>query len=142
MQRVLVIEDNKDNLRLITYALQWGGYEVIHAETGEEGVETAIRERPFFIIMDIDLPGIDGIEATKRIRSSKADGTIPIIAMTSYAMMGDRERILSAGCNGYIEKPIDPLTVMERIHDILKSLGSGRQGPGSSGGKNESSGCR
>jgi two-component system cell cycle response regulator DivK len=124
MKKVLVIEDNKDNLRLITYALQRGGYEVIPAETGEKGIELAARERPFFIIMDIDLPGIDGIEATKKIRSSEGDGNVPIIAMTSYTMLGDRERIMAAGCNGYIEKPIDPLTIVNSIHQFMGIAGN------------------
>jgi len=119
MKKVLVVEDNKDNMRLITYALQKDGYEVIPAETGEEGVELAIRERPFFIIMDINLPGIDGLEATRRIRASEADGSVPIIAITSYAMFGDRDRVLQAGCTAYFEKPIDPLTIVERIHKAI-----------------------
>jgi len=119
MKKVLVIEDNKDNLRLITYALQRSGYEVIPAGTGEEGIKLAIKERPFFIIMDINLPGIDGMETTMRIRSSEIDGEIPIIAMTSHAMVGDRERIMAAGCNGYIEKPIDPLTIVDKIHKVI-----------------------
>jgi len=119
MRTVLVIEDNKDNLKIVTYALERAGYRVLAAETGEEGVRRAEAERPAFILMDINLPGIDGIEATKRIRNSKADGAIPIIAITSYAMTGDRERILAAGCNGYIEKPIDPLTIIEQIHKII-----------------------
>ncbi len=119
MKKVLVVEDNKDNLQLIAYALKRGGYEVIAAETGEEGVASAIRERPFFIIMDIDLPGIDGLEAARRIRASEADGNIPIIAITSYAMRGDMEKVLRAGCNGYFEKPIDPLTIMDKIHEII-----------------------
>ncbi|MBI4691405.1 MAG: response regulator [Nitrospirae bacterium] len=99
MRKVLVIEDNEDNLRLITYALQRSGYEVIPAGTGEEGIKLAIKERPFFIIMDINLPGIDGMETTMRIRSSEIDGEIPIIAMTSHAMVGDRERIMAVRCN-------------------------------------------
>lgn len=119
MKKVLVVEDNEDNLRLIRYALQRGGYEVMAAATGEEGVEIAIRERPFFVLMDILLPGMDGLETTRRIRESDADGEIPIIALTSYAMAGDRERVLAAGCTGYLEKPIDPLTIMETIHGIL-----------------------
>lgn len=123
MKKVLVIEDNTDNLRLITYALKRAGYEVIAAESGEEGVDMAIKERPYFIIMDIGLPGIDGIEATKRIRASEGDYNIPIIAMTSYAMVGDREKILAAGCNGYFEKPIDPLTIMEKIHKVIAECG-------------------
>jgi len=120
MKKVLVIEDNKDNMRLITYALWHSGYEVIPAETGEEGVDLAIKERPFFIIIDINLPGIDGIDTTRRIRSLETDGKMPIIAITSYAMTGDMERILAAGCDGYFEKPIDPLTIVEKIHAIIK----------------------
>ncbi len=119
MRKVLVIEDNQDNLRIVNYALKRAGYEVIAAVSGEEGYELAIRERPFFILMDINLPGMDGIETTKRIRSSEVDGSIPIIAITSYAMTGDRERIMAAGCNGYIEKPIDPITIIEQIHKII-----------------------
>lgn len=119
MKKVLVVEDNKDNLRLISYALQRGGYEVIAAATGEESLELALREKPFFIIIDINLPGIDGLETTRRIRSSEIDGNIPIIAMTSFAMAGDKERIIAAGVDGYFEKPIDPLTIVERIHAIV-----------------------
>ncbi len=119
MKKVLVIEDNRDNLSLITYALKRSGYEVIASETGEEGLALALRERPYFIIVDINLPGIDGLETTRRIRTSEIDDTIPIVAITSYAMLGDRERILAAGCNGYFEKPIDPLTIVEQIHAAI-----------------------
>ena len=123
MRTVLVIEDNKDNLKIVTYALQRAGYSVLAAESGEEGFKLAVAERPAFILMDINLPGMDGIETTKKIRASKADGSIPIIAITSYAMTGDRERILAAGCNGYIEKPIDPITIVEQIHKIAGITG-------------------
>lgn len=119
MKKVLVVEDNRDNLKLITYALERAGYTVLTAETGEEGVELALMERFFFIIMDIQLPGIDGLEATRRIRASKANGDIPIIAMTSFAMRGDMEKVLAAGCNAYFEKPIDPLTIIDQIHKAL-----------------------
>ncbi len=122
MRTVLVIEDNKDNLKIITYALQRAGYTVIAAESGEEGFGLALKEKPLFILMDINLPGMDGLETTKNIRLSEADGNIPIIAITSYAMSGDRERILAAGCNGYIEKPIDPITIVEQIHMILEKI--------------------
>jgi two-component system cell cycle response regulator DivK len=119
MKKVLVIEDNPHNMRLISYALERSGYAVIPAGTGEEGVELAIRERPCFIIMDINLPGMDGLEATRRIRASEADGDIPIIAITSFAMYGDRSKVLDAGCTAYFEKPIDPLTIVERIHEVI-----------------------
>ena len=119
MKRVLVVEDNCDNMRLITYALRRAGYEIIAAETGLQGVELALSEHPDFIIMDINLPGIDGLEATRRIRKSSSNGSIPIIAITSYAMAGDMNLVLSAGCTGYFEKPIDPLTIMDKIHALL-----------------------
>ena len=83
----------------------------------------ALSERPDFILMDINLPGIDGLEATRRIRASEANGSIPIIAITSYAMRGDMEQILAVGCNGYFEKPIDPLRIMDDIHAILGRMG-------------------
>lgn len=118
-KKVLVIEDNPNNLRLISYALQRAGYKVVGASTGEEGVTLAISEKPCFIIMDIQLPGIDGLETTRRIRASKLNGGIPIIAMTSYAMRGDREKLLAAGCNAYFEKPIDPLTIIDQIHAVI-----------------------
>lgn len=124
MKKVLVVEDNSDNLRLITYALNRSGYEVISAETGCKGVEMAKTESPYFIIMDINLPDIDGLEATRRIRKSSANGSIPIIAITSYAMAGDMDSVLAAGCTGYFEKPIDPLTIMDKIHALLNSRGS------------------
>jgi len=117
MKRVLVVEDNKDNLRLISYALEKEGYEVISAETGEEGIDLALKETYLFILMDIDLPGIDGVETTKRMRSSGVK--LPIIAITSYAMSGDRQKIMEAGCNGYFEKPINPITIMDSIHEIV-----------------------
>lgn len=119
MKKVLVIEDSKDNLLLVSYPLRQKGYEVISAETGEEGIELALKEHPLFIIMDINLPGIDGIETTKRIRALEIDGNVPIIAITSYAMRGDRERIMAAGCNGYFEKPVDPITIIDNIHEII-----------------------
>lgn len=123
MKKVLVVEDNSDNLRLIAYVLERAGYEVISAETGEECLNIAVREKPFFIIMDIQLPGMDGIETTRRIRALKGDGDIPIIALTSFAMQGDVERVMAAGCNGYFEKPIDPLTIMDKIQAVLETPG-------------------
>ena len=119
MKRVLVVEDNETNLYLIRFILQKNGLEVIEAKDGASGVELAVKEKPDLVIMDIQLPGIDGLEATKRIRASEADGDIPIIALTSYAMMGDREKALAAGCTGYIEKPINPETFMAEIEKYL-----------------------
>lgn len=119
MSSVLVVEDNEKNLYLIAFILEKMGHRVLRAVTGEEGVETAVRERPDLILMDIQLPGIDGFEATKRIRASATAAGIPIVAITSLAMTGDRERLLAAGCNGYIEKPIDPDTIMAQLAGFL-----------------------
>ena len=118
--KVLVIEDSPDNMKLICFILEDSGYATIGAETGRKGIDMAITEKPDFIILDIQLPDIDGNEVLRQIRWSETDGNIPIIAMTSYAMSGDREKLLNAGCTGYIEKPIDPETVMEEIDRIIK----------------------
>ncbi|HOO56884.1 MAG TPA: response regulator [bacterium] len=119
MKKILVIEDNEQNLYLIRFILQKNGYDVLEARNGETGVEMAVSLRPDLILMDIQLPDIDGLEATKRIRNSKANGDIPIVAITSYAMTGDRERSIAAGCTGYIEKPINPETVMIEIEKYI-----------------------
>ncbi len=119
MARVLVIEDTPDNMALITFILHRSGYETMEAETGQQGIDMALAERPDFIILDIQLPDMDGTEVLKIIRASETNGSIPIIAMTSYAMSGDRDRLLAAGCTGYFEKPIDPMTVMDDIRKIL-----------------------
>ena len=119
MKRILVVEDNETNLYLIRFMLEKSGYEVIEAREGAVGVELAGKEKPDLILMDVQLPDMDGLEATKRIRASEADGEIPIIALTSYAMAGDREKALAAGCTGYIEKPINPDTFMAEIEKYL-----------------------
>ncbi len=119
MKRILVVEDNEKNMYLISYILRNKGYEVIESRTGVEGVELAIKEKPDLVIMDIQLPDIDGLEATKRIREFEGNEDLPIIAVTSYAMVGDREKVLSAGCAGYIEKPIKPDTFLLEIEKYL-----------------------
>ena len=119
MKRILVVEDNETNLYLIKFMLNKSGYEVIEAMDGQTGVELAAKEKPDLILMDIQLPDIDGLEATKRIRASEADSEIPIIALTSYAMVGDREKALAAGCTGYIEKPINPETFIADMEKYL-----------------------
>lgn len=118
--RALVVEDNPANMKLITKVLKKRGYESIHAICGEDGVEKAASEHPDIILMDILLPDIDGFETTRRIRKIQSLKDTPIIAITSYAMAGDREKIIEAGCNGYFEKPIDPLTIMDEIETIIQ----------------------
>jgi two-component system cell cycle response regulator DivK len=119
MKRVLVVEDNNINRYMITFLLKEHGYTVIEARDGVTGVDLAVKEKPDLIIMDIQLPDINGLEVTRRIRASKADGNIPVIALTSYAMAGDKEKALEAGCTGYIEKPIKPGTFIDKIEKYL-----------------------
>ena len=119
MKRILVVEDNETNMYLIRFILGKSGHQVIEAITGEEGVELALKEKPDLVIMDIQLPGIDGLETTKRIRETEAIGQTPIVALTSYALTGDREKSLKAGCTGYLEKPINPETFMADIEKYL-----------------------
>ena len=119
MKKILVVEDNETNMYLIRFILEKSGYEVIEAREGAAGVELAVKEKPDLILMDVQLPDIDGLEATKRIRTSEVDGEIPIIALTSFAMAGDREKALAAGCTGYIEKPINPETFIAEIEKFL-----------------------
>jgi two-component system, cell cycle response regulator DivK len=119
MSSVLVIEDNEDNFELIRIILGANGYQVIHAATGFAGIEGAFNLKPAFILLDIQLPDMDGEAVLRHIRSQEAGKQIPIIAVTSFAMSGDRERLLSAGCNGYIEKPIDSFKIIEQIETII-----------------------
>lgn len=119
MSTALIIEDNPDNLTLITDILELNGYSTLHADCGYRGVEDAINKRPDFIILDIQLPDIDGYQVLNLIREHSETTTIPVIAMTSFAMAGDKERLLAAGCDGYIEKPINPINVIDQIRDVI-----------------------
>jgi two-component system cell cycle response regulator DivK len=124
MKTALIIEDNDNNLELIRFILQEAGYRVRYAVTGLEGVQQALTIPPDFIVLDIQLPDINGLEVLKRIRANPVGATVPIIAMTSYAMSGDRERLLAAGCTSYIEKPIDPMAVIGQIQAVIgKDIG-------------------
>ena len=115
MKRVLIIEDNEDNLYLTRYILEKNKLKVITATTGYQGLELARSQPPDMILMDIQLPDINGMEVTRIMRADKVLDRIPIIAITSYAMAGDRQKALDAGCDGYIEKPINPETFLEAI---------------------------
>jgi len=117
--KILVIEDNENNRYLIGYILKKHGHEVVEAVSGEEGVKLALKEQPDLILMDLQLPGIDGLEATRQIRTSPTNDNTPIIAITSYALTGDKEKALMAGCTGYIEKPINPETIMISLESYL-----------------------
>ncbi len=119
--KILVIEDNAQNMYLIHFLLQAQGYTVIEAENGIIGIEKAKEEQPDIILLDIKLPGMDGYEIARILKSTKETDTIPIIAVTSYAMAGDKERILAAGATDYIEKPINPATFVDQIQVHLKT---------------------
>ncbi len=119
MKKILIVEDNEKNMYLISFMLEKSNYEVIKATRGEEGVELAQKEKPDLILMDIQLPDIDGLEAIKRIRKLKLDREIPIIAVTSYAMSGDRAKLINGGCTGYIEKPINVKSFLSEVQKYL-----------------------
>ncbi len=116
---ILVIEDNERNRYLVTFILEKHGHRVVQARDGREGIELAERAKPTLILLDIQLPGMDGYAVARELRSNPVFDEVPIVAVTSYAMAGDRERILAAGCNGYIEKPINPKTFIDDVEQHL-----------------------
>ncbi|MFQ5586092.1 MAG: response regulator [Thermodesulfobacteriota bacterium] len=118
--RILVIEDHPSNMKLVTRLLTKEGHEVLQATDGGSGVETAIREMPDLILMDIQLPGIDGLTATRLLKEDEKTGRIPIIALTAFAMKGDEQRMLDAGCDGYISKPIRYREFLDTVESFLK----------------------
>jgi two-component system cell cycle response regulator DivK len=121
-KRILVVEDHEDNRRILRDLLTSAGYELIEAETGPEGVDMAKVHRPDLILMDLQLPGIDGYEAARRIKAEPALSSVPIIAVTSYALSGDEERAYAAGCTAYISKPYSPRKLLARIREQLATV--------------------
>ncbi len=113
--KVLIIEDNEQNLYMMKYLLESGGFEVASATTGREGIAAAEELRPAVILLDIQLPLMDGYAVAAELRKIPAVAATPIIVVTSYAMAGDRERALAAGATDYMEKPIDPATFVSRV---------------------------
>jgi two-component system, cell cycle response regulator DivK len=118
-RHVLLIEDNEQNRYLVTFLLEGRGYEVATAVDGALGVAMAASLVPDLILLDIQLPTMDGYEVARALRANPALSEVPIVAVTSYAMQGDREKALAAGCNGYIEKPIDPDTFVTEIERYM-----------------------
>jgi two-component system, cell cycle response regulator DivK len=116
---ILIIEDNEKNRRLVRDVLQFKGYETIESETGEEGVELARSRQPALVLMDIQLPGIDGITALKRLRADPATHAIRVMAVTASAMTQDRQTILAAGFDGYQSKPINVKGFLEAVQELL-----------------------
>jgi two-component system cell cycle response regulator DivK len=118
--RILVVEDNPKNLKLVRDVLQFSGYEVIEATSGEDGVRLAISEAPDLILMDLQLPGIDGAEALRQIRARQETRGVPVVAVTAFAMNHDREHAFESGFTGYVEKPISVRRLPQQIKDFLR----------------------
>ncbi|HEY9077298.1 MAG TPA: response regulator [Anaerolineaceae bacterium] len=118
---ILLIEDNERNRYLTTFLLEKYGYQVVQAEDGQTGLLLAQQIKPALILLDIQLPGMDGYTVARELTKNTTLQDIPIVAVTSYAMVGDRERIMAAGCVGYIEKPINPMTFMREIEQYLSA---------------------
>ncbi len=118
-QTILVIEDNEQNLYLMRFLLQQHGFEVLEATDGKQGIEIARDSKPDCILLDIQLPGMDGYAVAATIRDNPELKMTPIVAVTSYAMMGDRERALAAGATDYIEKPINPDTFVDQVRQHM-----------------------
>jgi two-component system, cell cycle response regulator DivK len=118
-RRILVVEDQEDNRRILRDLLMSAGYEIIQAENGEEALAVAAKERPDLILMDIQLPLLDGYEATRRIKANPALRTIPVIAVTSYALSGDENNARAAGCDAYVTKPFSPRALLAKIREYV-----------------------
>jgi two-component system, cell cycle response regulator DivK len=118
-RRILIVEDQEDNRKILRDLLTSAGFDVLEATTGEEGVAVAETQRPDLILMDIQLPGLDGYEATRRIKAHPALRQIPIIAVTSYALSGDDVKAREAGCDAYVTKPFSPRALLAKVREYL-----------------------
>ena len=116
---ILVVEDNERNLKLLRDVLEYAGYDVRVARTAEDGITLAVSEPPDLVLMDLQLPGIDGMEALRRLRESPRTADIPVVAVTAQAMKQDRERALAASFNGYVEKPISVRAFTDQVRGFL-----------------------
>jgi two-component system, cell cycle response regulator DivK len=119
MSTILIVEDNEKNMKLVRDILRHHGHATVEAQSGEEGVRLAVAAPPDLVLMDIQLPGIDGYEATRRIRAIPALAKVPIIAVTSYALSGDEAKTRAAGCDGYVAKPFSPRQLLAKIREFL-----------------------
>ena len=116
---ILVVEDNERNLKLLRDVLEYAGYDVRVARTAEDGITLAVKEPPDLVLMDLQLPGMDGMEALRRLRENPRTADIPVVAVTAQAMKQDRERVLDAGFNGYVEKPISVRAFPDQVRSFL-----------------------
>jgi CheY-like chemotaxis protein len=121
--KILYIEDNEQNMYLVTFLLEKNGFTVCSAMDGQEGIDKAAAERPDLILLDIQLPKMDGHTVARNLRKNPDLAATPIVAVTSYAMAGDRDKAIAAGCNGYIEKPINPDTFIQQVEQHLLPQG-------------------
>jgi two-component system cell cycle response regulator DivK len=121
MSVILIVEDNEKNLKLVRDVLQVKGYETLEAGTAEEGLKIARERKPALILMDIQLPGMSGIEALKALRAAPATAAIPVVAITASVMQQDRQQIMNAGFNGFIEKPINLRNFLETVQKAMKA---------------------
>ena len=116
---ILVVEDTEDNRRILRDLLSAAGYNMIEAYDGAEGVAKASEHKPDLILMDVQMPVMDGYEATRRIKADPALKTIPVIAVTSYALSGDEDKARKAGCDGYVAKPFSPRQMLAKVREII-----------------------
>src|SRR5689334_21053641 len=126
---ILLIEDNEQNRYLARFLLEQSGYSVVAAEDGVQGIELARTVQPAIILLDIQLPAMDGYAVARALRTIDPLANVPIIAVTSYAMAGDRDKAMAAGCTGYIEKPINPDTFVSEIESIRTDSGAAKDRP-------------
>ena len=125
-EKILIVEDNPLNMRLLKMVLRAENYTLLMATDGEEALDMAMREQPDLIIMDIQLPKMNGLEVTRKLRETPAFSHTPIIAITAYAMKGDRERIIESGCDAYLSKPINTRELPEMIAEMLLQQRKGK----------------
>jgi two-component system cell cycle response regulator DivK len=118
-KKILVVEDTEDNRQILRDLLSTAGYDMVEAHDGAEGVAMAAAHKPDLILMDIQMPVMDGYEATRRIKADPALKSIPVIAVTSYALSGDEEKTRAAGCDGYIAKPFSPRQMLAKVREVL-----------------------
>ena len=118
--RILVVDDNPTNLKLACEVLEWAGYEVVTAGDAEEAIKVIEHAAPALILMDIGLPGMDGLTLTRQLKAAEATRQIRVVALTAFAMKGDEERVLQAGCDGYISKPIESRELAGQVAGYLK----------------------
>ncbi len=125
MAKILIVEDNEENWDMLSRRLSRRGYELAHAADGQQAVDMAVSEEPDIVLMDVNLPVMDGLEATRRIRARPETGRVPIIALTAHAMSGDRDKALQAGCDDYHTKPVELPRLLEQIEALLNGATAG-----------------